>query len=110
MQRQFAWRQLPGTSMNLQQSPTVDIERSDVRNGSETRLHGRWLFFARTAWMTIAALIMGLNLIAIPSFYAIPRLVCTSTTACAHGIQFSTALQLPSAQPHHLAALPLSPT
>src|SRR5260370_18764355 len=108
MQRQFAWRQLPGRCMNLQQSPTVDIERSDVRNGSETGLNGRWLFFARTAWMTMAALIMGLNLIAIPSFYAIARLVCTSGPACAHGIQFSTAIQLTSDQAHQLAALGLS--
>src|SRR5258708_36567295 len=98
MQRQFAWRQLPGTSMNLQQSPTVDIERSDVRNGSETRLHGRWLFFARTAWMTMAALIMGLNLLAIPSFFPLARLLCTSGPASAHGLQLSLAIHRTSGQ------------
>ena len=29
--------------MNLQQNPTITVERPGVRNGSETHLHGRWL-------------------------------------------------------------------
>src|SRR5260370_32654376 len=69
MQRQFAWRQLPGASMNLQQSPTSTVERPGARNGSETRLHGRWLVLARVGWIAVTMTLVILNLIALPDTY-----------------------------------------
>src|SRR5713226_3558477 len=69
MQRQFACRQLPGASMNLQQSPTITVERPGARNESETRLHGRWLVLARVGWIAVTVTLVILNLIALPDTY-----------------------------------------
>ncbi len=95
--------------MNLQQSPTSTTERPDARNRSETRLPGGWLFLARAVWLTMTALIIGLNLIAVPAFYATAGLVCAGGPTCHNGVQFSTAIQLTADQAHQLAALGLSP-
>ncbi len=75
---------------------------------SDSSLRGRWLYLTRAAWITMAALIVGLNLIAIPSFYAVARLVCAGGPTCHSGVKFSTAIQLTSDQAHQLAALGLS--
>lgn len=55
--------------MNLQQSPTINIERPDERNESETRLHGRWLVLARVGWIAVTVTLVILNLIALPDTY-----------------------------------------
>ena len=52
--------------MSLQQSPRSAVEHSGVRNESETRLHGRWLFIARAGWVALTLLVLTLNAIAIP--------------------------------------------
>ena len=55
--------------MNLHQSPTSNIERSDRRDRSETRLHGRWLVLARVGWIAVTVTLVILNLIALPDSY-----------------------------------------
>jgi len=87
--------------MNLQQSPTIDIERSDVRNGSETRLPGRWLLIARVGWVVLTLLVLTLNAISIPRADALLQAVCQPGTVCISGL---TTADLP--QLHHLGLSP----
>src|SRR6266852_1047622 len=101
MHRQFSMKQRPGASMNLQQSPTIDIERSDVRNGSETRLPGRWLLIARVGWVVLTLLVLTLNAISIPRADALLQAVCQPGTVCISGL---TTADLP--QLHHLGLSP----
>src|SRR5260370_2947364 len=82
MQRQFAWRQLPGASMNLQQSPTSTVERPGARNGSETRLQGRWLLIARVGWMVLTLLILTLNVVMIPRYDVVLQAHCQPGPQC----------------------------
>jgi hypothetical protein len=55
--------------MNQKPSPIIDIERPEVRNGSETHLHGRWLVLARVGWIAVTVTLVILNLIALPDTY-----------------------------------------
>ena len=55
--------------MNVQQSSTSTIERFGTRDGSDTRLHGRWLVLARVGWIAVAVTLVILNLIALPDTY-----------------------------------------
>jgi hypothetical protein len=71
--------------MNLQQSPTSSIEHSGTRNESETRLHGRWLFIARTGWVVLTLQVLTLNAIAIPQANALLQAVCQLGTTCNYG-------------------------
>ena len=68
--------------MNVQRSPTKVFERPDIHNGSETRLHGRWLLLARVAWVIVTLLILGLNIGAIPRYYAVLQTVCAAPVNC----------------------------
>src|SRR5260370_16479023 len=68
MQRELAWRQIRGADMNLQQSPTSTVERPGARNGSETRLQGRWLLIARVGWMVLALCRRTLKLVMIARY------------------------------------------
>ena len=68
--------------MNMQRSPTSTLERPDVRNRSETRLHGRWLLLARVAWVVVTLLILGLNIGAIPQYHAVLQTVCAAPVNC----------------------------
>src|SRR6266849_3105544 len=101
MHRQFSMKQRPGASMNLQQSPTIDIERSDVRNGSETRLPGRWLLIARVGWVVLTLLVLTLNAISIPRADALLQAVCQPGTVCISGLTTADLRQL-----HHLGLSP----
>ena len=56
--------------MNLQQSPTITVERPGARNESETRLQGAWLVLARVAWVAITLLAIGLFAVALRSYFA----------------------------------------
>ncbi len=71
--------------MNLQQSPTIDIERPGVRNGSETRLPGRSLLIARAGWVALTLLVLTLNAVAIPRTDALLQAVCQPGTVCITG-------------------------
>jgi len=87
--------------MSLQQSPTIDIERLDVRNESETRLPVRSLFIARAGWVALALLVLTLNAVAIPRANALLQAVCQPGTVCISG--------LTTADLHQLQQLGLSP-
>src|SRR5712692_2104682 len=100
MPRQFLWRQLPGASMNLQQSPTRTVEHPGAPNESEMRLHGRLLFLARVGWGTAVALILGLFMASLPTYLAHLQGVCADKT-CAY-------LQLSLNNAHLLQALGIS--
>src|SRR5260370_36098216 len=82
MQRQFAWRQLPGASMNLQQSPTSTVERPGACNGSETRLQVRSLLIARVGWMVLTLLILTLNVAMIPRYDVVLHANCQPVPQC----------------------------
>ncbi|HEX6482269.1 MAG TPA: hypothetical protein VF043_25780 [Ktedonobacteraceae bacterium] len=68
--------------MNLQQSPTIDIERPDAYDRSQTRLHGRWLLIARVGWMVLTLLILTLNVAMIPRYDAILQAHCQPGPQC----------------------------
>jgi hypothetical protein len=57
--------------MNQKPCPTIDIERPDVRNGSETRLHGRWLLIARVGWIGLTLFLLTLNMVMLPRYDAV---------------------------------------
>ena len=80
--------------MNLQQSPTSNIERSDLRDRSETRLHGRWLLIARAGWVTLTLLVLTLNAIAIPQADALLQAVCQPGALCISGLTPANLRQL----------------
>ena len=56
--------------MDLQSNLTNTVERSDVPVGSETRLQGAWLILARSAWVAISLLAVGLFVAGLPSYFA----------------------------------------
>ena len=87
--------------MNLQQSPTINIERPNERNRSETRLHGRWLLIARVGWVALTLLVLTLNAIAIHQAYALLQAVCQPGALYVSG--------LTSANLHLLQQFGLSP-
>lgn len=68
--------------MNLQQNPTITVERPDVRNGSETRLPGRWLLIARVGWLVLTVLILTLNVVMIPRYNALLQAHCQPGSQC----------------------------
>src|SRR5712692_4853348 len=94
MHRQFSMKQRPGASMNPQQSPTIDIERPDVRNESETRLPVRWLLIARVGWVVLTLLVLTLNAISIPRADALLQAVCQPGTVCISGLTPAKVSQL----------------
>jgi hypothetical protein len=87
--------------MSLQHSPTSTIERPGVRNESETRLHGRWLFIARAGWVALTLLVLTLNAIAIPQANVLLQAVCQPGALCTSSL---TPTNL-----HQLRQLGLSP-
>ena len=72
--------------MNLQQSPAIDIERSDAHNGSQTHLRGRWLFIARMSWIVLTLLVLTLNAISVPRADALLQAVCQPGALCISGL------------------------
>jgi len=68
--------------MNLQQSPTSTVERPGARNGSETRLQGRWLLIARVGWMVLTLLILTLNVVMIPRYDVVLQAHCQPGPQC----------------------------
>src|SRR5258707_4611833 len=80
--------------MSLQQSPTIDIERPDVRNESETRLPVRSLFIARAGWVALTLLVLTLNAVAIPRTDALLQAVCQPGMVCISGLTTAKVSQL----------------
>jgi hypothetical protein len=61
----------PATTMSAQESP-----------GTKTRLHGRWLFIARVGWIVLTLLILSLNVVMIPSYFAVLQSHCQPGPQC----------------------------
>src|SRR5215469_12564566 len=76
----------PGAFMSLQQSQTSSVEHFAAHNASKTSLHGRWLFIARIGWIALTLLVLTLNTIAIPHYYALTQAVCQSGAVCISGL------------------------
>jgi len=62
--------------MNLQQNPTISVERPDVRNGSETRLHGSRLVLARSIWGLLVVLTGSVFVANLPLYVAQLQTIC----------------------------------
>jgi hypothetical protein len=50
--------------------------------GTETRLHGRWLLIARAGWIVLTLLILTLNVVMIPRYYAVLQAHCQPGPQC----------------------------
>jgi hypothetical protein len=80
--------------MNVQRSSTSTLERPDVRNGPETRLHGRWLVGARGLWMLVAfiqVVLLLLNVLA-PALGG-KTTICPFSSTCGYAPTTLQALQ-----------------
>src|SRR5437764_6840334 len=72
-----------------QAGAAISIEQA---NATTTMLSGRWLMFARIAWMVIALLALGLVIASIPRYYAFLHVLCTDTAAaCRNSGQITSA-------------------
>ena len=88
--------------MNAPGSSTSTLERSDAHNGSETHLHGRWLLLARAVWAVLTVSVLGLNIAALPHYYAILQTVCAAPAPC-----FGDQLPPIDVQPMHALGFPI---
>src|SRR5436189_3384767 len=61
----------PATAMSAHESP-----------GTETRLQGRWLLIARVGWIVLTLLILTLNVVMIPRYYAVLQAHCQPGPQC----------------------------
>jgi hypothetical protein len=68
--------------MNLQQSPTITVERPGARNESETRLRGRWLLIARVSWVMLTLFLLVLNVVMTPRYDALLQAHCQPSPQC----------------------------
>jgi hypothetical protein len=50
--------------------------------GTKTRLHGRWLLIARVGWIVLTLLILTLNVVMIPRYYAVLQAHCQPGPQC----------------------------
>jgi hypothetical protein len=80
--------------MSLQQSQKSSVEHSAAHHASKTSLHGRWLFMARMGWIALTLLVLTLNTIAIPHYYALTQTVCRPGTSCILGLTHVELRQL----------------
>src|SRR2546427_7998079 len=74
--------------MNLQHTvrqATVSRERHEE---AHTRLHGRWLVFARVTWIAVVGLALGLFIASIPTTFAYLHILCTAAS-CSNGGQLT---------------------
>jgi hypothetical protein len=67
--------------MNLQQSPTITVERPSARNAAEIRLQGAWLVLARIAWVAVCVLTFGLFVTSLPPYFAYLHVPASSAYA-----------------------------
>ncbi|MGZ6368499.1 MAG: hypothetical protein ACXWPS_21410 [Ktedonobacteraceae bacterium] len=56
-----------------------------MNSETDTQLHGRWLFIARTGWVALTLLVLILNAIAIPQANALLQSVCQPGAMCNYG-------------------------
>ncbi|MGZ3626492.1 MAG: hypothetical protein ACXVDN_02345 [Ktedonobacteraceae bacterium] len=77
-----------------------------MNSETDTQLHGRWLFIARTGWVALTLLVLILNAIAIPQANALLQSVCQPGAMCNYGWTPAELSQLQQAgfSPGFLAA------
>jgi hypothetical protein len=68
--------------MNLQQSTTSTVEHPGAPKGAEIHLHGRGLLIARVGWIVLTLLILLLNVVMIPRYYAVLQAHCQPGPQC----------------------------
>src|SRR5437588_3795621 len=71
-----------------QAGAVISVEQTNVT----TVLSGRWLVFARIAWVAIALLALGLVIASIPRYFAFLQVLCTDiAAACRNSGQITPA-------------------
>ncbi|HEX6798485.1 MAG TPA: GAF domain-containing sensor histidine kinase [Ktedonobacterales bacterium] len=66
--------------MRLRLTPTTAVATHSMSavSAADMRLHGRWLVAARTTWLIVAAISLGLVFASIPAQIAFAQTVCTT--------------------------------
>lgn len=67
--------------MNLHHRSTTSIQRPGALNTSEGRLQGTWLILARSAWVAVSVLAVGLFAASLPSYFVYLHLPAPSSYA-----------------------------
>jgi hypothetical protein len=62
-------------------SPATDMSAQEPPD-SASRLHGRWLLIARAGWIVLIVLILMLNVVMIPRYYAVLQAHCQPGPQC----------------------------
>ena len=68
--------------MNLQQSQKSTVEHPGVRKEVGIPLQGLWLLIARVVWIVLTLLILTLNVVMIPRYYAVLQANCQTGPHC----------------------------
>jgi hypothetical protein len=76
--------------MNLRNESAKTTGRSNADLKPETSKHGRWISFARPAWVVLTLLILMLNIAALPHYDAALQRVCAAPAYC-FGDQLTSA-------------------
>src|SRR5947209_12476801 len=79
--------------MNYTDAPSQSGAHAASSSASDTRLHGGLLVLARSVWILIVALTLGLFIAALPMLSRQLQTVCVSATACPDGHLSPTGLQ-----------------
>jgi hypothetical protein len=65
--------------MDLQPGSTTRAAHPSTRQGPEVRLQGVWLILARSVWVVLALLAIGLLVASLPSYYAYLHIINTTS-------------------------------
>jgi hypothetical protein len=68
--------------MNVQYSSTSTLERHNMRNETELKLHGRWLMLARAVWITLTLFLLVLNVVMTPRYDILLQALCQPGPQC----------------------------
>lgn len=79
--------------MNYTDAPSQSSAHAASYSASDTRLHGGLLVLARSVWILIVALTIGLFIAALPMLSRQLQTMCVSATACSSGQLSPTGLQ-----------------
>ena len=66
--------------MHVQPSLTEATISRSSRSAEGTRLHGRWLIFARIVWVAVVVFSLSIFLLSLPAYFAQLQTVCTGDT------------------------------
>jgi hypothetical protein len=79
--------------MDLQHAPTTTAENiaqgnttgTRLRGAPDTILRGRWLLLARSVWIFLVLLTIGIFVASLPVYFALFHTVCSVAAQCANG-------------------------